>query len=95
MCRLTEPTTIDGYNIGTDVTISIHFYALHHNVEEWHTPEQYIPERFDPQSKYFRRPDGKKRHPMSFGPFFGGKRICIGKTFAESMAKCILAIMVS
>lgn len=32
---------------------------------------------------------------MSFGPFLGGKRICLGKTFAESMAKSILTIIVS
>ena len=24
---------------------------------------------------------------MSFAPFFGGKRICIGKTFAETVSK--------
>lgn len=23
------------------------------------------------------------RNPLTFGPFLGGKRICIGKTFAE------------
>ena len=28
-------------------------------------------------------PDGKPRNPLSFTPFMGGKRICIGKTFAE------------
>ena len=26
---------------------------------------------------------------MSFGPFFGGKRICLGKTFVETMSKII------
>jgi len=34
-------------------------------------------------------PDGKKRNPMSFGPFLGGKRICLGKTFAETTAKIV------
>ena len=32
---------------------------------------------------------------MSFQPFFGGKRICIGKTFAESVGKCVIPIIVS
>ena len=26
---------------------------------------------------------------MSFAPFFGGKRICLGKTFAETISKII------
>ncbi len=32
---------------------------------------------------------------MSFGPFLGGKRICLGKTFAENIGKCVLAIICS
>ncbi len=28
-------------------------------------------------------PDGKPRNPQAFTPFMGGKRICLGKTFAE------------
>ena len=32
---------------------------------------------------------------MSYSPFMGGKRICLGKTFAENMAKCLLAIILS
>ena len=34
-------------------------------------------------------PDGHKRHPMSFAPFLGGKRICLGKTFVEAISKLI------
>ncbi len=26
---------------------------------------------------------------MSYGPFLGGKRICLGKTFAETVAKIV------
>lgn len=48
-----------------------------------------MPERFDPDSKLFLTPSGKKRHPMSFGPFLGGKRICLGKTFVEAISKII------
>jgi cytochrome P450 len=32
---------------------------------------------------------------MSFTPFFGGKRICLGKTFAENAVKTMLAIIIS
>lgn len=30
---------------------------------------------------------------MSYGPFLGGRRICLGKTFAENIGKCILAMI--
>ena len=32
---------------------------------------------------------------MSYGPFLGGKRICLGKTFAETMVKSIIPIIIS
>jgi len=79
----------------TDHGIHININALHHNPNEWISPEKYIPERFDPDSEYYLTPSGKKRHPMSFGPFLGGKRICLGKTFAENIAKCVIPIIAS
>jgi len=62
---------------------------IQHNKLEYLEPEKYIPERFDQDSKYFLTPEGKKRHPMSYAPFLGGKRICLGKTFVETMSKII------
>lgn len=35
-------------------------------------------------------PDGSKRLPFAFSPFLGGKRICLGKTFAEIVAKFVV-----
>ncbi len=68
-------------------------YDLHHNPSQWQEPDKFIPERFDPESPYFKTPSGAKRHPMSFGPFLGGKRICLGKTFAELFAKAVISII--
>lgn len=28
---------------------------------------------------------------MAFGPFLGGRRICLGKTFAEIVSKAVIA----
>jgi hypothetical protein len=42
-----------------------------------------------------KTPSGKKRHPSSFGPFFGGKRICLGKTFLEYFSKIIVSIIIT
>lgn len=68
--------------------------TLHHNEVHW-GPEhnKYIPERFDSDSKYFKAPNGKPRHPYSFVPFLGGHRICLGKTLAETVAKKMVAII--
>jgi cytochrome P450 len=71
----------------------INIYALHHNQDEWQRHDEYLPERFDPESPLFFTPAGKKRHPMSFGPFFGGKRICLGKTFSEYIAKVFATVI--
>jgi cytochrome P450 len=32
---------------------------------------------------------------MSYGPFLGGKRVCIGKTLAENFAKIVIPIVIS
>lgn len=64
-------------------------YYLHHNREEWIQPEIFNPERFNPESPFYLTPAGKKRHAMSFSPFLGGKRICLGKTFAETVSKVV------
>ena len=71
----------------------INIVGLQNNPAQWIEPEKYIPERFDPSSKFFLTPAGKRRHPMSYGPFLGGKRVCLGKTFAENIGKSILAII--
>jgi cytochrome P450 len=41
-------------------------------------------------SKYYLTPGGQKRHPLAFSPFLGGRRICIGKTFGEIVAKLVV-----
>mmetsp|Transcript_25635 Transcript_25635/g.19393 ORF Transcript_25635/g.19393 Transcript_25635/m.19393 type:complete len:94 (-) Transcript_25635:94-375(-) len=72
----------------------VDIYALQRNEKEWIDPNEFIPERFDPNSNYFKTPSGQKRHPMSYGPFLGGKRICLGKTFAEQITKVIFTMIV-
>jgi cytochrome P450 len=42
-----------------------------------------LPERFDPNSELSKAPSGKNRHSLSYIPFGGGARVCVGKTFAE------------
>ena len=49
---------------------------------QWQKPQEFLPERFDPASPYYLTPSGERRHPMSFIPFLGGSRICMGGNFA-------------
>mmetsp|Transcript_43001 Transcript_43001/g.41366 ORF Transcript_43001/g.41366 Transcript_43001/m.41366 type:complete len:119 (-) Transcript_43001:58-414(-) len=72
----------------------ISIYHLHHNPDEWQEAESFIPERFDMNSKYFLTPKGTKRHPMSFSPFTGGRRVCLGRALGEQMGKMIMAMLV-
>ena len=75
--------------------ISIDMGRMQNHPKEWQKPDQFIPERFDPKSSYFLRPDGKKRSTFSFSPFLGGQRICIGKTFIEVISKLTVPTLLS
>ena len=52
-----------------------------------------MPDRWDPKSPLYLTPDGEKRNPFSFYTFTGGKRICIGKVFAEMNMKILFTYM--
>lgn len=86
---LTKTCKCNWLTIREKEAITIDMRCLHHNPKEWIEPEKYIPDRFDPASPYFLTPCGKKRNPYSFAPFLGGQRICLGKTFAETVSKFV------
>ena len=57
-----------------------------HDPYQWIEPESFVPDRFNTKekdNKWLLTADGKQRNPLAFTPFMGGKRICLGKTFAE------------
>ena len=72
----------------------IDIIALHFNGKEWPSPNTFIPERFDPTNDFNLTVDKKKRNPASWAPYSGGKRVCLGRAFAESTLK-ITAIYLS
>ena len=91
--KLLKDTKIGDYNIRKDTELIVNFYGLHYNTSQWQRPKEFLPERFDQDSPLFLAPNGKKRHPNSYAPFSGGKRVCFGKTFAEVSLKMIATYM--
>lgn len=71
----------------------INIYNMHHDEEQWIDHEKFIPERFNSKSPYTKKPNGEPRNPFAFNPFLGGKRMCIGKTFAEVVVRFTLPIL--
>ena len=53
---------------------------------------KFVPERFDTDSVWYKTPSGEKRNPLSFSPFLGGSRVCLGKTFAEITLKFMIPL---
>lgn len=67
--------------------------AVSHEAKSWQKPYEFIPERFDTSSPYYKRPDGGVRNPLASSPFYGGHRICIGKTFVEIAMRYMIPIV--
>ena len=85
-----EPETdlvMGGFKFRKGDTLTVNVDALHKDPSVWQEPDKFIPERFDSHSEFFLKPDGQKRSPYSFIPFFGGRRICLGRSFAENASK--------
>ena len=75
---------------------SVMFEAIHHDPVQWPEPSKFQPLRFDTKNKnnvWALTSEGKPRNPLAFTPFFGGKRICLGKSFAEVTVRFTIPIL--
>ncbi len=59
-------------------------YLTHRDPEIWENAGQFCPERFA---------HGRKTPPMSYIPFGGGPRACIGAAFGQAEARIVLAYL--
>lgn len=59
-------------------------YLTHRDPDIWQQPDDFCPERFA---------HGRKTPPMSYIPFGGGPRACIGAAFGQAEARIILAYL--
>jgi cytochrome P450 len=77
---------IDGHKIPKGATVFIPIHAIHHDARFWPEPELFDPSRF-------LRENVKGRHRSAYLPFGGGRRVCIGTSFALMEGTLILAMM--
>ncbi|HEX2285460.1 MAG TPA: cytochrome P450, partial [Mycobacterium sp.] len=81
-----EDDIIDGHHIRAGTTVLIPVHQIHHDERWWPDPEAFDPTRF--------LGDAPKERPRSaYLPFGGGRRICIGQSFALMEMVLIAAIM--
>jgi cytochrome P450 len=81
-----EDDLIDGHHIRPGTTVLIPIHHIHHDERWWPDPESFDPTRF--------LGDAAKDRPRSaYLPFGGGRRICIGQSFALMEMVLMAAIM--
>ncbi len=81
-----ETDVIDGHRIPKGATVVIPIYTMHHDERFWPDPEVFDPTRFLPENV-------RGRHRSAYVPFGGGRRICIGTSFALMETTLITAMM--
>ncbi|GAB7151864.1 cytochrome P450 [Mycobacterium riyadhense] len=82
-----DDDVIDRHHIRRGTTVVIPIHHIHHDPRWWPEPERFDPDRFvDPVA-------GKTRPRSAYLPFGGGRRSCIGQSFALMEMVLMAAIM--
>lgn len=77
---------IDGHRIPKGATVIIPIQQIQNDERFWPEPERFDPTRFLPEN-------AKRIHRSAYLPFGGGRRVCIGKSFALLEMTMIAALM--
>ena len=80
--KSTRHSSLQGYDIPKDTMVLTNLWAIHHDTEEWETPDVFNPERFLDAEGNFSA-SGPKGY-RSFLPFGAGRRGCLGEILAKS-----------
>ena len=97
-----QDVVICGVPIKKNTRVCSDFISTHYNPYEWQKPHEFIPERFDPESEYFNKPQtteegvvaSKSRAFMSVA-FSYGERKCPGQAFALLEIKVALTYLLT
>ncbi len=81
-----EDDIIDAHHIRKGTTVLVPIHHIHHDERWWPDPEAFDPTRFLADA-------GKDRPRSAYLPFGGGRRICIGQSFALMEMVLMAAIM--
>jgi cytochrome P450 len=82
--RAPQDLAIAGYQVPAGTRVMYSIYLSHRDKDLWPDPESFHPERFE-------RGQEEKRLPLTYVPFGGGPRNCIGAAFAQVEAKVVLS----
>ena len=77
---------IQGIHIPAETMVIPYIYGTHRNPAIWDDPDRFDPARF-------ARDRVKARHPLSYIPFGGGPRVCIGNNMAMQQILLIVATL--
>lgn len=80
--RIAQEMDFDGNKVPKDERLFYSIYLTHHDESVWENAESFCPERFSNKKK----PSG-----LSYVPFGGGARVCIGATFGQVEARIVLS----
>ena len=76
--RVRSDTTLGGYEIPENSEVLFDLRAIHHDPSHWRDPDSFDPTRFLDEEGSFICPA-----TLSFLPFGGGQRGCLGQTLAK------------
>lgn len=92
-----EDITVCDVPIQKGQYIKLNLFSSNHSVLEHQKPFDFIPERFDPESKFFTKPGPGNKSPSPFAhiPFSHGQRGCPGQSLAMLQLKVDLIYVLS
>ncbi len=79
-----EEIHFEGNSVPAGERLFYSIYLTHRDPEIWENADSFCPERFA---------HGRKTPPMSYVPFGGGPRACIGAAFAQAEARVVLTYL--
>jgi cytochrome P450 len=77
-------TQLQGYDVPAGTRVMVSIYLSHRHPAYWIEPGRFCPARFDPEQT-------RQQPPLTYLPFGGGPRYCIGAAFAQVEARAVLA----